>query len=388
MLIDVTWQVVIGLGLALQVIGLVCFLNFYFRKKPALPSSLPGITVIKPCYKIADWEDKNFDTYFNQDYQGPVELIFVVSENTDPAVPLINDFVARYPGVDAKLLISKTRKAYWQKIDAYYDGFQQAKHDLVIISDSDTIVAKHYLTEMVAALCEPGVSMVTTPQYDTGVSNFPTALKTMGNNCDIATYIMILDAFMKNKTMGWGHSIGFRRSEFAQFGEEAWDRLRHFYGDDLVLPQLFVEHGKKVVYSNIYCPVQFTGKSMSQMMDQQQRFAICQRVAVGNFAFAVGPLIIPHVTAFLYMLYTGFDTVSVSLFLTTWLVRTIVSFTFEGLIFKTVKDTVKWFWTIPIWDVMKIYFVGYAFTQKQVSYHGKVYEIRSSRVEPVENPQT
>src|ERR1700722_10248856 len=74
-------------------------------------------------------KEKIFDSYFNQNYAGPLELCFVVSEMTDPIVPVIQNYLKKYPNADAKLLVSTTRQAYWKKIDAYYDAYKTAKHD-------------------------------------------------------------------------------------------------------------------------------------------------------------------------------------------------------------------------------------------------------------------
>ncbi|MBI2712415.1 MAG: hypothetical protein HYX41_06115, partial [Bdellovibrio sp.] len=53
--------------------------------------------------------------------------------------------------------------------------------------------------------------------------------------------------------------------------------------------------------------------------------------------------------------------------------RILVSVLFEGLILGSLKATAKYFWTIPIWDLARVYLVLYAFTHEEVEYHGKTY---------------
>ena len=193
--------IIITLSILFQLSGLCCTIWFYFQKPSPLNkkrSSFPGVTIIKPCHHHQDKEEENFDHFFNQDYEkefrAPLELIFVVSTDKAPIIPIIQSYLSKYPRADAKLIISKTRNACWKKVDALYDGHQIAKHDYVIWSDSDTIVQKNYVSQIVSSLEEDGVSVVTTPQYDTHANNFASAFKTLGNNCDVATFLMRVDS--------------------------------------------------------------------------------------------------------------------------------------------------------------------------------------------------
>jgi len=363
------------LGIVLQCIGLFGLLLFRFRPVQQLRNDkpLPGVSIIKPCFTNIDNEEQNFDAFFNQTYPGKIQLLFVVSQKTDPIVPVIQSFLARYPHVDAQLIVSVTRKAYWLKVDAMCDAHLSIKHELVIWSDSDAIINPDYVTQMVGCLQEPGISMVTTPQYDLRVNNFATALKVLGNNCDVAVYTMIFNLFARKINVGWGHSLGFHRAAFQEIETEIWETLSSSFGDDILLPKLFNKHGKKVVFRNIYCPVQYSNKTLRQMLSQQERFAICQRVFVGRAVVLLGFLLIPQIPATLLLLLMPTHPVALTLFLSVIGIRIAVSFIFESLILGSIRMTLKYFWTIPLWDLMHLYLGFYSLTHKQVEYHGKVF---------------
>lgn len=368
----------VWVGLSIHFLGLISFLIFYFKRLPRFNSdSPPGVTIIKPCNMLKDGEELNFQTFFAQKYNGNLELIFVVSEISDPSIPVIQSLIDKNPNVDAKIHLSTTRLAYWKKIDAYYDGYQVAKHDHLIISDSDTVVEENYVEKMVACLEQPGVSLVTTPQYDIGADGVFTAKKVLGNNCDVAIYVMLMNLFVRKKKIAFGHSIGFKKSEFDSFGENAWFRLQNYFGDDLILPSLFAENGKRVVYRNIYCPVRFSKKTFSQVLDQQKRFAVCQKIALGPGIYIAGLFLSPVLTSTAFMIVTSFSSWSINLFLASLITRVIVSLVFEGVMHKSIKPTLKYFWTIPLWDWLKAYLVLQALKPTKVKYHGQVYKITS-----------
>lgn len=373
---------IIAVSSALQLLGVGCLIRFYFRKPPKRDWStvprdqLPGVTIIKPCYRAQDGEEYSFVSFFEQDYPGPIQLLFAVSNETDPIVPLVKTFLARYPHVDAQLIVSRTRNAFWKKVDALYDAHHVAKHDLLIWSDSDVIVERDYVSKMVACMSEPGVSVVTTPQYDTGANNLASGFKVLGNNCDLATYVMIFDSFYRDKRVGWGHSMSFRKSEFDSFGEKGWNLMNRFLADDQALPFLFIEHGKKVVFRNIYCPVQYAGKTFANVITQKRRFVWCQRIAIPNRAiYSFALLAYPQIPALALLFVTGFSSLGLAVFGAVAAMRIGISFLFEALFIRSVRMSLRYFWTILLWDLMQIYFILDGLVQTTIRFDGKTYRV-------------
>jgi ceramide glucosyltransferase len=370
-------EALVFLGLGIHFFGWYALLHFRFRRSLKLnsKSKLPRVTIVKPAHSNNDREEINFPSFLNQDYPGEIEVLFMVSMETDPVVPLIKKILKQHPKKNARLVISKTRNAYWRKMDALFDAHTVLKGEVVIWSDSDAVVRSNYVSQMVAALEEKGVSVVTTPQYDVGANTFGSALKTLGNNCDVGIYAMIYDLMTREKRAGFGHSIGFWLKDFKTFENEAWESLNNSFADDIGLPTLFTNHGKKVVYRHIYCPVQYTDKKLAQMLRQQEKFAICQKTFVGSFFYAIGLLFWPQIWATLLLFVDSFSPTSQSLFFGVFATRVLTSLLFEGLIMGGIKMTIKYFWTIPLWDLMRVYFVIYSFTQNFMFSDGEIYQL-------------
>ncbi|MBY0370218.1 glycosyltransferase [bacterium] len=365
------WSIYVDL--AIIAVSAACLLRFYFRKAPALNArkEYPGVSLIKPCHKAEDNEEENFDAYFKQDYPGPLEVMFVVSSDKAPIVPLIQEYIARYPKVDARMVVSLTRDAFAKKTDAIHDGQLAAKYDFILLSDSDTIVRENYVTEMVACLEEPGVSLVTVPQVDVRMNNFASGFKVMGNTCDLIQFVILLDTFDKKKKVGWGHSMAYRRSEFDQIPNN-WDIMNRFLTDDQALPYLFTTSGRKVVWRNIYCPVEYSNKTLKDVIFQKRKWVAFQQIAIGNrFLYLLALLAYPQIPALFLMLLTGFSAESLGLFALAAGARIGLSVLYEALFLKTLRMNLRYFWTIPLWDLAQIYFILDGFFRSTLQVDGK-----------------
>ena len=372
-------EIFLGIGLGVQALGALSMIRFYFKRPRPLPllKDYPGITIIKPCYGINENEEENFLHFFLQKYAGPIQLLFVVSNEGDPVVPVIKNYLRQFPDFDAELVISRTRTSFRRKVDALFDGHALAKHDFILWSDSDVIVRENYIEQVVASLLEPGVAIVTTPQYDLGVNNFTSALKVMANNCDIGTYITLDDWISSEKKYAWGHSLAFRLKEFKEIEVEAWDIMNRFLADDQSLPFLYNKYHKKTVIKNIYCPVHCGKKTWKEMITQRERWAVCQRLVFPNrFVYLFLLLFYPQISATLLLFHHHFDSWSVLIFFSVAAFKILISFQFELLFLRSARMTTRYFWTICLADLMQIYFFTHAFLSRSIQFHGKKYRVK------------
>lgn len=368
----------VAIGLLLELIGLLATSLFRVSRPPALQAKngvYPGVSILKPCRENSDNEQINYEAFFTQKYPGKFELIFVVGAENDPIVPVIKHFFAKYPAVEARYIISTTETACSPKVNALYDGHCASKYEIVIWSDSDTIVRENYLSQVVGSLQAPGVSLVTTPQYDTRANNFGSAFKVMANNADVAVFVMAYWLLNRVKKIAWGHSIGFWKKDLENI-PEAWPFLNRFFADDLGIPLLFSRHHKKVVFQNIYCPVECANKSVREMITQKKRWILCQRFVIGNkFLYLSGALFYPQIPATFLLLATQFSLWSIYLFLAVAFSRIFISAFFELLYLSSLRMSVRYFWTILLWDLSQLYFFWYGFKTKTIVFRGKNYRV-------------
>lgn len=374
-------------GLLIDYLGLIGMLLFRFVPLPKLKTDrpLPGVSIVKPCFANQDNEIENFEHFFNQDYAGPLEILFAISSERDPIYPVLQEFLVKYPDRDARIIVSTSNDAYWNKINAVRDAQEQAKHEIIIWSDSDVVVRTNYVRQMVGCLQEDGVSVVTTPQYDFRVDNFPTALKVLGNNCDDATFMMAYNLLVRKKRVALGQSIGFWAHEFNSFKADAWRVLNRALADDLALPHVYADKGKKVVFRNVFCPVEYSGKKLSDVIEQKRRWVMCQKYSVGNpLVYLSACLFYPEVPAFFLILLTGASHQSLWMFAIGAATRIGITGLFELLFLGSLKMWIRWFWTVPLWDLMQVGFVLDGFFRNTIVLGGRRFKVgRGLEISPV-----
>jgi ceramide glucosyltransferase len=134
------------------------------RLSGLVPPSLQSgreVTILKPLCGAEPELEANLASFCVQDYTGPIQVVFGVSEAGDPAAAIARRLIARFPGTDIELAIGDRAHGANRKISNVMNMVSRAKHDTIVLSDSDIKVDRAYLRQVVAALEEPGVGLVT-----------------------------------------------------------------------------------------------------------------------------------------------------------------------------------------------------------------------------------
>jgi ceramide glucosyltransferase len=134
----------------------------FARSNSAAPNaSLPPVTILKPLYGAEPDLRAHLASFCRQDYPAPVQIVFGVADAADPAVGIVRDLIADFPDRDLVLVISSRQHGANAKVSNLVNMHSEARHEVLIISDSDIVVPRDYLKVVVAALGERGVGLVT-----------------------------------------------------------------------------------------------------------------------------------------------------------------------------------------------------------------------------------
>jgi ceramide glucosyltransferase len=129
------------------------------RVAPRPPREAPA-TLLKPL-KGADAQlYENLYSFCVQSY-GTYQIVFGVADADDPAIAVVRRLIGQFPDHDMTLIVGGPARAANRKIANLENMMAAARHDLMVLSDSDMRVAPHYLAAVTAPLAEPGVGLVT-----------------------------------------------------------------------------------------------------------------------------------------------------------------------------------------------------------------------------------
>lgn len=123
-----------------------------FRRKPE-PGKFPPVSVLKPLKGADAGLESNLRSFFLLDYP-ELELLFSVDSERDAAVPVVRRLLTQYPDVRAKLIVGAVYVGRNPKVNNLICSYEEAKHDTLVISDSNIRVPPTYLRRMVPQLTE------------------------------------------------------------------------------------------------------------------------------------------------------------------------------------------------------------------------------------------
>jgi len=121
----------------------------------------PAVTILKPLHQGEPDLSRNLETFFAQDYDGAVQILFGVHDENDPAIAVVRALQARYPHLDTTVVVDTALYGANAKVSNLINMLPAARHDTLVLSDSDIAVGHRWLSQVTAALARPGVGIVT-----------------------------------------------------------------------------------------------------------------------------------------------------------------------------------------------------------------------------------
>jgi ceramide glucosyltransferase len=131
------------------------------RSRPMPRRDLPWITVLKPLHGDEPMLAAALESLCRQDYPH-YQIVFGVQDPADPARLVAERLAARYRQLDIAVVVDPMQHGANRKIGNLINMFPSARHDVLVIADSDLHVRPDYLRRLVAALEQPGIGLVTT----------------------------------------------------------------------------------------------------------------------------------------------------------------------------------------------------------------------------------
>jgi ceramide glucosyltransferase len=151
----------IGLTQGLVGAALVRRQTAWGRAPTVAGGRLPPISVLKPLHGDEPLLEDALASVCRQDYLD-WQVVFGVQDAADGAVPVVRRLQARFPERDIALVVDPTPHGVNRKVGNLINMLPAARHDVLVIADSDLHVAGDWLRRLAGALDAPGVGLVTT----------------------------------------------------------------------------------------------------------------------------------------------------------------------------------------------------------------------------------
>jgi ceramide glucosyltransferase len=129
------------------------------RKDDAAPFA-PGVSILKALKGRDETTAASLQSWFKQDYSGPVEIIFGVADPNDPVCEIVRRLMAEHPKIPARLIVCENLDGANAKVAKLARLEKLAAHDLILICDADVRVQADFLAHFVLPLRDETTALV------------------------------------------------------------------------------------------------------------------------------------------------------------------------------------------------------------------------------------
>ncbi len=360
---------VIGVSQALFAARLVVRFS---RIDPDFIGSRPPVTVLKPLHGAEPMLEEALYSLCRQAY-GPLQIVFGVQNPSDPAVGVVKRLQQRFPGIEMALVVDSTLHGRNRKVGNLINMLPAARHNVLVIADSDVHVREDYLDCLVAALAAPGVGLVTT--LYAGLPASPCLTAQLG--AMQITHGFLPSALLARR-LGRGDCLGatmcLRRDDLARIG--GLESLVDHLADDNVLGQRIQRLGMNVALARSVPLTTVPETDLPALFRHELRWARTIRT-LEPVGFAASILQYPMFWAILTMAFSRFAPWSITLFAAVWLLRALAARRIDGALGRTWRGDYKGIlaffcpvWLLPFRDGLSVFVMLVSYASRRVDWRG------------------
>ena len=379
MLHDILPFIIIAPPLFYGLISIYCARDFFSRSRAA-GSFQPPITILKPVKGLDAESFSNFASFCSQDY--PLyQIVFAAASPDDPAIPVILDLIGRFPDVDLELVIDDRIYGANYKVCNLINAFQKAKHDILIVCDSDIRVDPLYLRQVSAHFIDPAVGLVTSLYRSSEIRGLATALEAMAFSTEMVPNVMVA-LKLEGLSFALGASMAVRREALEKIG--GFPALVDYLADDYQLGNMVYRAGYRLALSGHFVESVMKRESLKGILSRQLRWARTMRASRPGGYFASG-ITQPIPLALFALIASGLSSTGWWAVLLLIFVRTASAILFSRCY---VGDAVlpRYLWLLPVRDLLSCLTWALSFLGNRVVWRGSVFRILpGGKIVEVEN---
>jgi ceramide glucosyltransferase len=217
----------------------------YRATRAPIPPAFPPISVLRPMSGATDNTDANLCSIFEQQYPD-YEVLISVHDLSDPAVAVARRVMSEHPDVQSRLIVAGISPFPNAKVWSLRALLSQARHQTVVMTDSDIRLGPKSLSRIVSELEQPDVGLVTCPYRASSGPRFWARLEALGLNTEFIGGLLTA-RLLNGMDFAIGCAIATRKSDLTRIG--GLEHLQHYLAEDFRMGNLMRKAGRKVILS-------------------------------------------------------------------------------------------------------------------------------------------
>jgi ceramide glucosyltransferase len=244
-------------------------------RRRSVPFLTPPISILKPLRGSDPHMYEAFRSHCLQDYP-QFELIFGVADQNDPAVAEVERLRREFPALPIKLIVCPEALGSNRKVSTLVQLLPAARHELILVNDSDILVPPDYLREVAAAFAAERpqgkpIGLVTALYHALPSSTLASRLEGLSIATEFIGNVLGALVYERRLTFGLGSTLAVRRQALEAIG--GWTPLLDYLADDYELGNRIARVGFDVALSAVVVETALPAAGFGEMFRHQLRWA-------------------------------------------------------------------------------------------------------------------
>ena len=228
------------------------------------------MSILKPLEGDEPALFRNLASFCTQDYPAPVQVIFGVHDVNDGAIAVVQRLKASFPDKDLHLVIEPAVHGTNPKISNLINMIPAARHEFIVLADSDIGVPPGYLSRIAAASEEPGVGGVTCIYHGVAASGFWSKLAALTIDAHFLPNVLIALRSGLAKPC-FGPTIALHRSRLDEIG--GFEVFSDILADDYAIGAALREKGLRIAVPPFLIEHSCGESSLAELWRHELRWA-------------------------------------------------------------------------------------------------------------------
>jgi len=338
------------------------------RGRGVLSPRPPAVTILKPLCGDEPLLEEALVSCFRQDYP-EFQIVFGIQNPKDPALAVVRRLCERFPERDVAVVVDPTPHGPNRKVANLINMLPSARHEVLVISDSDLHLPADYLERLVVHLEKPGAGLVTSLY----IGSPPTANGWAARMGSTQISHCFLPGVLLSRELGREDCLGstamLTRDTLERTG--GFRALVQLLAEDNVLGQRVKGLGLSVELADTIPTATVPEPNLRALWEHEIRWTSTIR-ALAPVSLCGSTLQYPLFWSLLAVLFSGGAPWSLVLFVAGWTLRWVAT----ALIDSALKPMVGRpalltpFWMLPIRDLLSMAEIATSFGVDEVVWRG------------------
>jgi ceramide glucosyltransferase len=354
--------------------------RFLQDQKPLASKFMPPVSILKPLRGFDRELFRALSSHCRQDYP-EFEIIFGVAEAGDPALEAVKQLRAEFPGVPMRTVVCPEKLGTNLKISSLIQMLPSARHEHVLVNDSDILVPQDYLARVMAPLADEHVGLVTCLYRGIAGPALGSKIEAVGIATDFTAGVLAAREVEHGIHFGLGSTLALRRRNLDAIG--GFEVLADYLADDYELGVRLSKAGWRVHLADLVVDTFLPAYTFHEFFSHQLRWARSVRdsrrwgyvgmVLTFGLPWAMAALALAHGAVWAWE-------VLAFVFAIRLLMALVV-----GLSVARHRQVLRLLWLLPIRDLVAVVVWAASFLGHNITWRGDSFVLQKGKLSRVES---